>query len=331
MKLLRNPEVFRFFLLQLIFTAVVLTGCVIWAPQMLLWAVLTCGGYLCIWWCSTAQRYRRIARLASDVDRIIHGQRGITFHSYAEGELALLGSELSKMTLRLQQQEQLLLHDKCRLADAMADISHQIRTPLTSIQLLVTMMQTAEPARQQSLHRELQSLLQRIDWLITALLKLSRLDAGTVEFQKKQVSLQELVQEAAHPLQIPMELREQTLQFSGSGSVVGDRVWLVEALGNVLKNCMEHTPEGGKITVTAQENPLYSELTVTDTGPGFASEDLPHVFERFYKGKDATENSFGIGLNLCRVIVSNHNGTVKAENAPAGGALFTLRFYKGTV
>lgn len=331
MKLLRNPEIIRTALLQLLLSALVLIGCALWAPEMLLWAALTCAAFLCIWILSTAQRYRRIAQLASDVDRILHGDKAVTLHSYAEGELALLGSELAKMTIRLQQQEQLLLQDKRRLADAMADVSHQIRTPLTSIHLLVTMLQTAQPHRQQVLYRELQSLLQRIDWLITALLKLSRLDAGTVEFQKTTVSLQELVQEAARPLQIPMELRQQTLHLSGSGTVTGDRVWLVEALGNVLKNCMEHTPEGGSITVTTQENPLYSELTVADTGPGFLQEDLAHIFERFYKGSNATENSFGIGLNLCRMIVSAHNGTVKAENGPHGGAVFNIRFYRGTV
>ena len=144
MKLLRNPEIIRTALLQLLLSALVLIGCVLWAPEMLLWAALTCAAFLCIWIFSTAQRYRRIAQLASDVDRILHGDKGVTLHSYAEGELALLGSELSKMTARLQQQEQLLLQDKSRLADAMADISHQIRTPLTSIHLLVSMLQTAQ-------------------------------------------------------------------------------------------------------------------------------------------------------------------------------------------
>lgn len=318
-------------LLQLCLSAAVLIAAALYDRSLLLWGVSICCAFISAWLVSTALRYRRISRLAADVDRILHGENNISLQSYREGELALLESELSKMTTRLQQQEQLLLQDKCRLSDAMADISHQIRTPLTSIHLLVSMLPDAEQHKQRALCRELQSLLGRIDWLITALLKLSRLDAGTVQLQKQQLSLNELVTEALEPLQIPMELRGQLVKVTGTGTFTGDRLWTVEALGNVLKNCMEHTPEGGCIRIELQENPLYSEIVVSDSGPGITAQDLPHIFDRFYKGSDAGENSFGIGLNLCRSIMAAQNGTVKAENGTNGGAVFTLRVYKGIV
>ena len=178
---------------------------------------------------------------------------------------------------------------------------------------------------------ELDVLLSRIDWLIVALLKISKLDAGTAHFQAEEVALADLVAKAVSPVLIPIELKEQTLEISAEGSFVGDLSWTSEALGNIVKNCMEHTPTGGRIEIAARETPLYAEITVSDSGNGIDADDLPHVFERFYKGKNSSGNSFGIGLALARMIVTSQNGTLKAENKPGGGAKFTMRFYKGAV
>ena len=128
-----------------------------------------------------------------------------------------------------------------------------------------------------------------------------------------------------------MELREQELLVTTEGEFNGDVSWTCEALTNIIKNCMEHTPTHGNITINASENALYTEITITDNGCGISKEDLPHIFERFYKGKDSDDKSFGIGLALARMIITEQNGTVKAENNPEGGAKFTVRFYKGTV
>ncbi len=130
-----------------------------------------------------------------------------------------------------------------------------------------------------------------------------------------------------------MDLRDQRFvcDVPEDITLTGDFPWLTEAVGNLLKNCMEHTPEGGAITVRARENALFTEITVSDTGKGFAPEDLPHLFERFYRGKNADEQSVGIGLALSRMIVTSLGGTLKAENGRDGGALFTMRFYKSTV
>ena len=176
---------------------------------------------------------------------------------------------------------------------------------------------------------------------------MSKMDAGTASFKKTPVSVPDLLKQAAEPLLIPMELREQTLEIiplkllnqpsDSNGNhppkppvqFLGDFAWSTEALLNILKNCMEHTPVGGKIWVSFSQNAIYTEIIIEDNGSGFDKEDLPHLFERFYKGKNASEHSVGIGLALARMIVTQQNGTLKAENRSKGGAKFVLRFYSG--
>jgi len=145
------------------------------------------------------------------------------------------------------------------------------------------------------------------------------------------VLIADVIRKSAEPLAIPMELHEQSLKVENHGAAfTGDMAWTAEALGNILKNCMEHTPRGGTITLTAEENALYTQLIIADTGSGLEREDIPHLFERFYKGRGASSGSAGIGLALARVIITGQNGTIKAENYE-GGARFIIRFYKGTV
>lgn len=333
MKLLRNSEVWQFVLLHGTLTLLASAAAFIWQPLYGLFTLIVCILFLALHLWSTARRYRKLAELSSDLDRILHGEDDVILGQYAEGELAILQNEIHKMTIRLREQQQTLQLDKVHLADSIADISHQLRTPLTTINLLVSFLSEPEctDTRRWKLTQELFSLLSRIDWLITALLKLSKLDAGTVHFRQEQIELAELLHRAAEPLLVPMELREQRLSITAEGMFDGDIAWTQEALANILKNCMEHTPAGGTITVTTLETVLYREVRISDTGCGIAQEDLPHIFERFYKGKDADEKSFGIGLALARRIITQQNGTIKAENGPDGGALFTIRFYRGTV
>ena len=333
MKLFRNPELLRTFLLYLVLT----TAAVIAAFMMAIsfgWLMLAvCAVFIGIWLLHTARRYRRIAELSADIDRILHGEDHVSLNDYAEGELGILQSEVHKMTIRLREQKQSLVDDKIYLADSLADISHQIRTPLTSINLLVSFL--SEPGisdeRRGELTRELYSLLSRIDWLITTLLKMSKLDAGTAQFKEETVPMAELIRKSTESVAIPMELRGQELNVIADGNFTGDMVWTSEAITNIVKNCMEHTPDGGVVSVTATDNPLFAEIIISDNGRGIAKDDLPHIFERFYKGKNSADNSFGIGLALARTIITTQNGTIKAENILPHGAKFTIRFYKGTV
>ena len=333
MKLLKNKEVRGALLWQLSVSVIACPLCFLFDLRAGLTAVVLSLLLMLIFCIGTYKRYRRIASLAADVNHVLHGDSLIDFDNYSEGELSILHSEIYKMTVRLREQQQKLISDKEYLADSLADISHQIRTPLTSINLLVERLSASgltDECRHQ-LTNELYGLLDRIDWLITTLLKISKLDAGTVQFNKDTVSLEMLINKSCAPLLIPIELRGQELIIRAEGNFYGDSAWTSEAVGNIVKNCMEHTPDGGKIEIEAAENALYSEIVIKDNGTGISPEDIPHIFERFYKGKDSDGKSFGIGLALSRMIIAGQKGTVKAENRKNTGAMFTLRFYKGTV
>lgn len=343
MKILHNPEIKKGMLVHLILAVLAVSAG--WLHDaytafcLLAFSVL----YILVYYIFTGMRYQKLKQLSLELDSMLHNNTPIEFQKYREGELSILESELSKITLRLSEQAAALANDKQFLADSMADISHQIRSPLTSSNLILSLLkeQDLPPGRRQKLLRELTQLLSRIDWLVESLLKMSKMDAGTVTFQHLPVSVLELIKQAAEPLLIPMELREQTLDIipkeaplnasDGHGPLTpqffGDLAWSTEALLNILKNCMENTPAGGQIQVSFSQNALFTEIVIEDNGPGFTKEDLPHLFERFYKGKNASEHSVGIGLALARMIITQQNGTLKAENRAEGGARFIIKMY----
>lgn len=348
MNLLHNPEIKRGLAAHLFLaTSATMLG---WLHDaytaffLALFSIL----YILVYYIFTNARYRKLQQLSLELDSMLHNNSPIEFAKYREGELSILESELSKMTLRLSEQAAALASDKQFLADSMADISHQIRSPLTSSNLILSLLMEQELPRERrrQLLRELTQLLSRIDWLVESLLKMSKMDAGTVSFQRQPICVPELIKQAAEPLLIPMELREQTLdiisatppeQVSGLSDkhsaktdpqFTGDFAWSTEAVLNILKNCMEHTPVGGQIQASCSQNAIYTEIVIEDNGEGFGKEDLPHLFERFYKGKNASEHSVGIGLALAQMIVTRQNGTLKAENRLEGGARFIIRFYR---
>ena len=346
--LLRNAEVRR---TVFAFLAVGVTGAgAAWALAGVPAAVVvaaTVAVLLGVFLVSTRLRYRRIARMASQVDAVLHGERDVSFERMREGELAVLASELDKMRSRLELANEDLLREKNALADALADVSHQIKTPLTSLSLMTSLTRGAlvedggHPGEVERL-RTMERLEGRVEWLVSSLLKLARIDAGVVSFSRVHVDGAELVERAAEPLAVAFDLADVELAREvqvGSG-FEGDLAWTAEALENILKNCLEHTPAGGCVSVTVTEDALAFRLRVEDTGPGIAEGDLPHVFERFWRGGEKGEGAgssevdpggVGIGLALAKSLVTAQGGSIRAGNAPDGGARFDLVFFKATV
>ena len=288
---------------------------------------------------STRLRYRRIARMAEQVDAVLHGERDVSFERMREGELAILASELDKMRSHLALANEDLMREKNALADALADVSHQLKTPLTSLSLMTSLTRGAlvedgnHPSEVERL-RTMERLEGRVEWLVSSLLKLARIDAGVVSFARARVDGAELVARAIEPLEVAAELAgvELVREVQPGTGFTGDLAWTAEALENVLKNCLEHTPAGGRVSVSVTEDALAFRLRVEDSGPGIAEDDLPHVFERFYRGSSEVEPSgVGIGLALAKSLVTAQGGSIRAGNAPDGGARFDLIFFKATV
>lgn len=332
-QLLQNVEFRRRSLLLLAVSVLACAVGFVIQPACGFLTLAVCLFFLLYYLVTSLRRDRQMEQLSQCIDQALYGRDGALLSACQEGELAILQTQLQKLLVKLRQSSARDQEDKAFLRDSIADISHQLRTPMTSLNLIATMLPEvgADPVRQRELQQQLNQLLQRIDWLVDALLKLAKIDAGTAYFRCDALDAVQVLRQAAEPLEIALEIREITLQVTGSGSYTGDGAWSAEALGNILKNCMEHVPQGGKIQVAISQTPLYTQLRLQDTGPGFAPDDLPHLFERFYKGQNAAANSFGIGLALAQRIISAQNGTIRAQNAPEGGALFTVRFYHSVV
>ena len=279
----------------------------------------------------TKARYKSIARLSDQIDLVLHNANRMEIDELDEGELSILHSEITKMMLRIREQNDALKKEKQHLADSLADIAHQLRTPLTSTNLILSLLaNNTDENQRKAFVRETEELLVRMDWLITSLLKISRLDAGIVVFQSQQLDVRNLICAALRPFLIPMELHDITVQTDvPKGMMIqGDSGWISEAIQNILKNCMESAGESGKIEIVCGDTPLFSEIIIHDSGVGFEKEDLPCLFERFYRGKSSNATGYGIGLALCKMIITRQGGTITARNHTQGGAIFVIRFPK---
>lgn len=327
----RNREIRQFLVLFLVITAVAaIVGFMIHPAAGILILVVT-AAFGSAFFMFTKVRYKRIAEMVEQIDRVLHNEEHLYISESEEGELSILESEITKMTLRIREQNDALRRDKEHLADSLADIAHQLRTPLTSANLILTLLRNAAGEKERKdLLREMEALFIQMDWLIISLLKLSRLDAGIVVFQKEQIAVNHLIREALRSLLIPMELHNIILQVDVPEGIEiqGDLAWLSQAIQNVLKNCMESVGNDGNIEIRCTENPLFTEIMIHDSGTGFEKEDLPHLFDRFYRGKNAGHAGYGIGLALSRMIIIRHGGTIMAKNHPQNGAVFSIRFSK---
>ena len=279
----------------------------------------------------TRQRYRNIQRLNAYLKRINSGDCALDVRDNTEGELSILKSEIYKVTVMLRERSEQLQKDKAALQIALSDISHQLKTPVTSMFVMTDLL--LEPDlpddRRLVFADRIRAQLERLSWLVSSLLKLSRLDARAVKFKRAPVPARRVLAKAMAPLRIPAELKNLTLNIQDNGaSIFCDENWTAEAVLNIVKNCVEHTPEGGSIRIACTENPLFAQLRIEDSGPGIDPDDLPHIFTRFYRGKYAADDSAGIGLAMAATIVQEQNGSIDAGRDALGGSVFTIRFPK---
>ena len=266
----------------------------------------------------------RIRALAEYLEQVNTG-KAVILSTSGEDDFSKLEDEIYKTVTFLYQTKDSAVQAKNDFAENLSNIAHQIKTPITAISLSIQMMKQDYGSKHLG---QVEKQLSRLTHLEEALLVLSRIDAGTLHLQKEEVDVFTLLVLAADNLQELFVSSGTSIDIPELGEmpVIADLDWTMEAIMNLMKNCMEHSP-GGTIHCSYAQNPLYTEILIWDDGEGFAKEDIPHLFERFYRGQNAREGGIGIGLSLTKEIVERQNGTIRAQNKPGGGAFFEIRFY----
>lgn len=268
-------------------------------------------------------------------DYVYHSSEGRNFEMKKrnqEGQIGLLKTELLKMTNILKEKVDLLNKEKIFLNDTISDISHQLKTPMTSLIILNDLMygDISKETKYEFLNK-IKSQLTRMEWLIKSMLKLSKIEAKVIDFNKEKVNVKELITRAMQPSLILIELKNINISISGEEDItyIGDINWSTEALVNVIKNCVEHTPTGGNLDIKYEQNPLYLEIIIKDDGEGIDKKDLPHIFKRFYKGKsNSKEDSVGIGLAMAKSIIESQNGDIYVKSEKNKGTEFHIVIHK---
>ena len=328
---MHSREFYRMLAVMLALTAAAAIGqSLVWGVPGMVAALLLGGALTALAAVYTLRRYRRIGQLSEYLAQVYTGGQPPRLSGQTPGELSALQDDLYKITSILQQQAAALEADKRFLADSLSDIAHQLRTPLSAILLQCDFLrEELPPGEAEEGLAQIETQTGRIRWLVEALLRLSRLDAGVVPFEKKEHPARQVLQRAAGGLAELYLKRGVELQADCPEGLfcVCDLEWTAEALANLLKNAAEHTPPGGRVQVECSRQALYFEFRVQNEGSAIPEEELPRLFERFWRGASASPGSVGIGLPLARSIARGQQGDVTAENTPEG-PLFRLRLFR---
>lgn len=279
---------------------------------------------------------KRIEELSDYLEQVNMGN-AVVLSVSGEDLFSKLEDEIYKTVTFLYQTKDAAVQAKNDFAENLSNIAHQIKTPITAISLSLQTLSEMPVKKEYEKDRmeQIKKQLNRLIHLEESLLVLSRLDAGTLMFQKEDVDVFTLLVLAADNLQELFADSGTSIDIPESGemAVTADLNWTMEAVMNVMKNCLEHNA-GGTVHCSYGQNPLYTEILIWDEGEGFAKEDIPHLFKRFYRGKNADAGGnirgggIGIGLALSKEIIEHQNGTIRAKNLPDGGACFEIRLYK---
>lgn len=281
----------------------------------------------------TKQRYRKIEELNDYLSEVCSGNYDFAVNDNAEGELSILKNNLYKVMILLRTASEDAKKDKLYLADSLADISHQLKTPLTSMMIITEVLQDEKDEEKRAgFIRIIEEQLEKMKWLITTLLKLSKLDSDTADFNMKSLNCADIIDRSINPFLVQAEIRKIKISKHVNPFIfTGDENWSVEALENIIKNCLEHTSDGGTLNINTNSTTIYNEIEISDNGSGIAKEDLPHIFERFYHGKNSSAESVGIGLALSKAVFSKENANIDVKSKEGIGTKFTIRFYKFVV
>lgn len=278
-------------------------------------------------------RNKKIQEIIKYIEAINNKNYDLKIAENTEDDLSNFRNELYKIAIMLKEQASQSINDKKALQTSLEDISHQLKTPLTSISIMLDNIRENpnmdEHTRQEFIY-EISRQINWINWLVISLLKLSKLDSNTAVFVQKEIKVEDLINNVVKNLAIPIDIKQQNVIVNGSSDVmfVGDYNWQLEALTNIVKNCIEHTVENKNIYINWEENNFYTKIAIKDEGVGIDKKDVKHIFERFYKGKNSSENSVGIGLALAKSIIEKDNGYIICASELGRGTTFEIKYMK---
>ena len=279
------------------------------------------------------KRDRKIKQITEYINEIKNRKYDLDINENSEDELSNLKNELYKITVMLREESEISKKDKENIKMSVEDISHQLKTPLTSITIMLDNLKdnpNMDENTKQKFIFEISKQVDWINWLVISMLKLSKLDANVVQFYEEKINLKRFIDEIIKNLEIPIEIKNQQIVIEGNenASFIGDYKWQQEAVTNIIKNCIEHNKDNGNIFIKYEENTLFTKIIVRDEGEGISREDLKHIFERFYKGKNSSENSVGIGLALAKNIIEKNNGMISCKSELDKGTEFVIKYMK---
>lgn len=276
---------------------------------------------------------KKILEITTYIEEINNRNYKLDIEDNTEDELSILKNELYKTTIMLKEIAQNSLNDKISLKDSLSDISHQLKTPLTSITIMLDNIldnQEMDEVTRNEFIKDIKREITNINFLINTLLKLSKFDSNTIKFINKEEAVCKILEEASKNVAGLCDLKDVTIEIAGSSmsNISCDFKWQVEAITNILKNCVEHSNKKSKISVYYEQNKIYTKIEIKDNGVGIEKEDLPHIFERFYKGKNSSKESIGIGLALAKSIIEKNNGCIIANSVIGEGTTFIIKYFK---
>ena len=279
------------------------------------------------------RRDKKIKQITKYINEIKNKKYELNIDENSEDELSNLKNELYKITIMLKEESEISKKDKENLKVSVEDISHQLKTPLTSITIMLDNLKenpNMDENTKQKFIFEISKQIDWINWLVISMLKLSKLDANVVQFYDEKINLNKFITEIVKNLEIPIEIKNQNIIINGDNEAafVGDYKWQQEAVTNIIKNCIEHNANNGAIYINYEENSLFTKITIRDEGEGIPKEDLKHIFERFYIGKNSSENSVGIGLALAKNIIEKNNGMINCKSELDKGTEFVIKYMK---
>lgn len=274
----------------------------------------------------------KIRLITNYLKEINNHNYNLDINNYDEDEFSYLKDEIYKTAISLNEQTINLENDKNNLKKSLEDISHQLKTPLTSITLMTDKILSGnmDKKEQEELLTNIHRKVVNTNFLVYSLLKLSLLDTNTIEFKKEKINLKKLLDGIKDNLGVISDLKNVGLDIvcDSTISIMGDETWESEALTNIIKNAIEYSKEDGKVEIIVQDNELFTKIMIKDYGLGMSDEDKKNIFKRFYKGSNSNSNSFGIGLSLAKQIIEKANGNVSVTSTLGVGTVFTIRYMK---